>query len=89
VIARASGFGQTGPYRNRPGHDRVGVAFGGLLHLTGTPDGEPSRPGTSLADYLTGVFGAFGLMMALYHRDVFQGPTQEVDASLFESSLSG
>ena len=85
VIARASGFGQTGPYRKRPGYDRVGVAFGGLLHLTGTPDGEPTRPGTSLADYLTGVFGAFGLMMALYYRDVFQGPAQEVDASLFES----
>src|SRR3712207_1041320 len=54
VIGRASGFGQTGPYRTRPGYDRVGVAFGGLLHLTGAPDGEPPRPGTSLADYLTG-----------------------------------
>src|SRR5215218_4112858 len=85
IIARASGYGQTGPYRRRPGYDRVGVAFGGLFHITGQPDGEPIRPGTSLADYLTGTFGALGLMMALHHRDVRDGPAQEVDASLFES----
>ena len=85
VIARASGYGQTGPYRRRPGYDRVGIAFSGLWHITGTPDGEPVRPGTSLADYLTGTFGALGLMMALYHRDLRGGPAQEIDVSLFES----
>ncbi|MGH2584954.1 MAG: CaiB/BaiF CoA transferase family protein, partial [Dehalococcoidia bacterium] len=85
IIARASGYGQTGPYRKRAGYDRVGVAFGGLWHITGSPDGEPVRPGTSLADYLTGTFGALGLMMALYHRDARGGAAQEVDASLFES----
>ena len=85
IIARASGFGQTGPYRRRPGYDRIGVAFGGLWHLTGKPGDEPMRPGTSLADYFTGTFGALGLMMALYHRDVHGGPAQEIDASLFES----
>lgn len=85
IVARASGFGQTGPYRKRPGYDRVGVAFGGLWHLTGHPEGEPVRPGTSLADYLTGTFGALGLMMALYHRDARGGAAQEIDVSLFES----
>jgi crotonobetainyl-CoA:carnitine CoA-transferase CaiB-like acyl-CoA transferase len=87
LIARASGYGQTGPYQKRPGYDRVGIAFGGLWHITGTPDGEPVRPGTSLADYLTGTFGALGLVMALYHRDARGGQAQEVDASLFENSL--
>ena len=85
IIARASGFGQTGPYRRRPGYDRIGVAFGGLWHQTGEPDGAPMRTGTSIADYLTGTFGALGLMMALYHRDVHGGPAQEIDAALFES----
>lgn len=85
IIARASGFGQTGPYRKRPGYDRVGVAFGGLWHLTGEPDGPPIRPGVSIADYLTGAFGALGLVMALYHRDARGGPSQEIDVALFES----
>jgi crotonobetainyl-CoA:carnitine CoA-transferase CaiB-like acyl-CoA transferase len=85
IIARASGFGQTGPYRKRPGYDRVGVAFGGLWYQTGDPDGPPMRPGTSIADYLTGTFGALGVLMALYHRDARGGPAQEIDAALFES----
>ncbi|MGE0545320.1 MAG: CaiB/BaiF CoA transferase family protein [Dehalococcoidia bacterium] len=85
IIARASGYGQTGPYRRRPGYDRIGLAFAGLWHITGLPEREPVRPGTSLADYLTGTFGALGLMMALYHRDARGGEAQEVDASLFES----
>jgi crotonobetainyl-CoA:carnitine CoA-transferase CaiB-like acyl-CoA transferase len=85
IIARASGYGQTGPYRRRPGYDRIGLAFSGLWHITGLPDTEPVRPGTSLADYLTGTFGALGLVMALYHRDARGGEAQEIDASLFES----
>lgn len=85
IIFRASGFGQTGPYRRRPGYDRVGVAFGGLWHITGKPGDEPIRPGTSIADYLTGTFGALGLMLALYHRDARGGPAQAIDGSLFES----
>ncbi|MFN8557710.1 MAG: CoA transferase [Dehalococcoidia bacterium] len=85
IVAHASGYGQTGPYRTRPGYDRVGLAFGGLWHLTGDPDGPPMRGGVSIADYYTGLFGAFGIMMALYHRDARGGPGQEVDVSLFES----
>lgn len=85
IVARASGFGQTGPYRRRPGYDRVGYAYSGLWEITGLPDHEPIRPGTSLTDYLTGTFTALGLMIALYHRDAAGGPPQEIDASLFES----
>lgn len=85
IISRASGYGQTGPYSKRPGYDRVGLALGGLWEITGHPDGEPVRPGSSLADYLTGAFGALGVVMALYHRDARGGGAQEIDVSLFES----
>jgi crotonobetainyl-CoA:carnitine CoA-transferase CaiB-like acyl-CoA transferase len=87
VIAHASGYGQTGPYRGKAGYDRVGLAFGGLWHLTGEPDGAPMRPGTSMIDYTTGLFTALGLMMALYHRDAHGGPGQEVDAALYETAF--
>ncbi|MFN0147594.1 MAG: CaiB/BaiF CoA transferase family protein [Dehalococcoidia bacterium] len=85
IVSHASGFGQTGPMAGLPGYDRVGVAFGGLWHLTGEPEGEPMRPGIALADYATGMFGALGIMLALYHRDASGGPGQEVDTALYES----
>ena len=87
VVAHASGYGQTGPLSGQPGYDRVGVAFSGLWHLTGEPGCEPMRPGLSLADYMTGLFAAFGVMLALYHRDARGGAAQEVDAALYESML--
>jgi succinyl-CoA--D-citramalate CoA-transferase len=86
ILVRVSGYGQTGPYRMRRGYDRIGMAFGGLLHLTGEPDQAPAHPGFMLADYLTGMFNALGLMMAVYNRDVAgTGRGQVVDASLYES----
>lgn len=85
IVAHASGYGQTGPYATRPGYDRVGVAFGGLWHLTGEPGGEPMRPGLSIADYMTGAYGALGVVLALFHRDARGGAGQEVDAALYES----
>ena len=69
VLSRVSVYGQTGPYRDRPGLDRNGIAMGGLLHITGYPDRPPVRPGVIVSDYLTGVFNALSLMIALYHRD--------------------
>jgi len=62
-------YGQDGPYRDRPGLDRNGIAMGGLLHLTGYPDRPPVRPGVIISDYLTGIFNALSVMIALYHRD--------------------
>jgi crotonobetainyl-CoA:carnitine CoA-transferase CaiB-like acyl-CoA transferase len=86
VIARVSGFGQTGPYRTRPGYDRIGAAFGGLWHLTGRPDGEPVRPGLSVVDYMTGALTTVGMLMALYARDAGgHAAGQVVDVALFES----
>ncbi|HXQ62017.1 MAG TPA: CoA transferase [Acidimicrobiales bacterium] len=69
VVVRISAFGQDGPYAERPGLDRLGVAYGGLLHLTGEADRPPVRPGVTVADYLTGVFAAEAALAALYRRD--------------------
>ncbi len=85
VYVRVSGFGQTGPYRRKGGYDRVAMAVGGLLHVTGEPDGAPVHPGYMLADHLAGTFNALGAMMALYWRDAMGGQVgQVVDVSLFE-----
>ena len=85
ILTRASVYGQSGPYRDRPGLDRNGIGFGGLLYLTGYPDRPPVRPGVIISDYLTGVFNALAIMIALYHRDVHRGGGQSVDLALYES----
>jgi crotonobetainyl-CoA:carnitine CoA-transferase CaiB-like acyl-CoA transferase len=85
ILTRASVYGQSGPYKDRPGLDRNGIAFGGLLYLTGYPDQPPVRPGILVSDYVTGIFNALAIMMALYHRAVHKGPGQCVDLSLYES----
>ena len=73
VYVRISVFGQTGPYAPRPGLDRLGIAFGGLLHLTGDPDRPPVRPGVTVSDYLTGALAAFAAVASLYGRDAGGG----------------
>ena len=85
ILTRASVYGQSGPYRDRPGLDRNGIGFGGLLYITGYRERPPVRPGIIISDYLTGVFNAFAIMMALYHRDVHHGGGQWVDLALYES----
>jgi crotonobetainyl-CoA:carnitine CoA-transferase CaiB-like acyl-CoA transferase len=85
ILTRASVYGQSGPYRDRPGLDRNGIGFGGLLYITGYPDRPPVRPGVIISDYLTGVFNAFAIMMALYHRDAHHAAGQWVDLTLYES----
>ncbi|HUY21159.1 MAG TPA: CaiB/BaiF CoA-transferase family protein [Acidimicrobiales bacterium] len=92
VVVRISAFGQDGPYAARPGLDRLGVAYGGLLHLTGEADRPPVRPGVTVADYLTGVFAAEAALAALYRRDAGRrghgsGTGAVVDASLYGSVL--
>jgi len=69
VYVRISVFGQDGPYSQRPGLDRLGIAYGGLLHLTGERDRPPVRPGVTISDYLTGVFAAMAAVAGLYRRD--------------------
>jgi succinyl-CoA---D-citramalate CoA-transferase len=86
VLTRATVYGQDGPYRDRPGLDRNGIAHGGLLYLTGYPDRPPVRPGILVSDYVTGVFNALSIMIALYERDAHgSGHGQWVDLALYES----
>jgi crotonobetainyl-CoA:carnitine CoA-transferase CaiB-like acyl-CoA transferase len=86
VLLSISGFGQDGPYAGRAGYDRIALAFGGLMHITGFPDRPPVKSGVSIADYQTCLFGALSLMMALYHRDATPAGTgQHIDLALYES----
>src|SRR4051812_27195063 len=88
VTVRISTFGQDGPYSQRPGLDRLGIGYGGLLHLTGYPDRPPVRVGVTISDYLTGVFAAQAATAALYSRDVHRnGKGAVVDAALYGSVL--
>ncbi len=85
ILLRVSGYGQDGPYRDRPGFARTAHAYAGLTHLAGMPDGPPVTPGsTSLADYVSGLFGAVGILIALRARDATQHG-QIIDVSLYES----
>ena len=69
IVVRISGYGQTGPYRDRPGFGGIAEAMGGLRYLTGYPDRPPTRVGVSLGDSLAGLFGAIGALIALLHRE--------------------
>lgn len=85
VMLRVSGYGQTGPYKDRPGFARIAHAYGGLTYLAGNPGDIPVTPGsTSLGDYMTGLYGCIGIMMALRHRDA-TGQGQVIDCALYES----
>ncbi len=88
VYVRISVFGQDGPYSSRPGLDRMGIGYGGLLHLTGYADRPPVRPGVTISDYLTGVFAAEAALAALYRRDAGgTGRGAVIDAPLYGSVL--
>jgi crotonobetainyl-CoA:carnitine CoA-transferase CaiB-like acyl-CoA transferase len=88
VWVRISVFGQEGPYSKRPGLDRMGIGYGGLLHLTGYPDRPPVRPGVTVSDYLTGAFAAEAAVAALYERDVHgTGRGRVIDAPLYGAIL--
>ena len=88
VWIRISAFGQDGPKSPRPGLDRVGIGFGGLMHLTGDADRPPVRVGVTISDYLTGAFSAQAALAALYARDARgTGEGAVIDASLYGASL--
>jgi crotonobetainyl-CoA:carnitine CoA-transferase CaiB-like acyl-CoA transferase len=87
VMVRISAFGQTGPNRERPGFGRIAAAVGGLAYLSGYPDRAPVSPGTpTVPDYLAGVFGAVGALVALRHAER-TGEGQVVDLALYEPVL--
>ena len=85
IMLRISGYGQTGPYKDRPGFARIAHAVGGLSNLAGMPGETPVTPGsTSLADYMSGLYGAVGVLLALRHRDR-TGRGQYIDIGLYEA----
>jgi crotonobetainyl-CoA:carnitine CoA-transferase CaiB-like acyl-CoA transferase len=87
VMVRVSAYGQTGPYRDRPGFGRIAGAVGGLSYLSGYPDRPPVSPGTpTVPDYLAGVFAAVGALVALRHAER-TGEGQVVDVGLYEPVL--
>jgi crotonobetainyl-CoA:carnitine CoA-transferase CaiB-like acyl-CoA transferase len=89
VLARISGYGQTGPYAERAGYASVAEAMGGLRYINGFPGEAPPRAGISLGDSLAGMFAVQGILAALYHRDVLgDGRGQVVDVSLMEASFA-
>ncbi len=88
MIVRISVFGQDGPSSLRPGLDRLGIGYGGLLHLTGYPDRPPVRVGITISDYLTGTFAAHAAVAALYERDAKgTGEGSVIDAFLYGGVL--
>src|SRR6266436_1870979 len=88
ILTRISGYGQTGPYAQRPGFAAVAEAFGGLRYVTGEPDRPPVRPNLSLGDSVAGLHAALGILMALYHRDARGGSGQVIDVALYEAVLN-
>ena len=86
IMCRVSGWGQTGPYREKPGYASVAEGTGGLRYVNGYPDLPPARPNLSLGDTIAGLHAAFGVLTALYHRDVKRtNQGQVVDVALYES----
>lgn len=86
IIVRVSGYGQTGPYAERPGFGMIGEAMGGLRHIVGDPDRPASRTGIAIGDALAATYGCMGALAALQHRHR-TGQGQIVDSALYESVL--
>ena len=85
IILRISGYGQSGPYRDRPGFGVVGEAMGGLRHLTAEPGRVPVRVGVSIGDTLAALHGVIGVLLALHHRTAHGGAGQVIDVALHEA----
>lgn len=85
IMLRVSGYGQDGPYRDRPGFARIAHAVGGLAYLAGMPKGTPVTPGsTTLGDYMSGLYGCIGVLLALRQKEK-TGRGQYIDTALYES----
>ncbi|MDE0941673.1 MAG: CoA transferase [Alphaproteobacteria bacterium] len=85
IMVRVTGFGQTGPYKERPGFGTIAEVFSGFAAITGAADGPPTLPAFGLADGIAASYGTFATMFALYHRDAQGGNEgQEIDLSIYE-----
>jgi crotonobetainyl-CoA:carnitine CoA-transferase CaiB-like acyl-CoA transferase len=88
IMVRVTGWGQDGPYADRPGFGTLAEAISGWAHLNGFPENPPTLPPMGLGDSVTSVLGAFATMVALYHRDARGGEGQIVDLAIYESLFS-
>jgi len=84
IYCSITGFGQTGPYAPRPGYDGLIQAMGGIMSLTGLPDGEPQKVGVPVADVFAGLYGCIGILAALRHRDA-TGIGQQIDIGMLDT----
>ena len=87
ILASSSGFGQTGPYSKRPAYDAMIQAMSGLMSMTGHTDGVPTKVGASIADITAGMYTAYGIMIALYNKEI-NGFGQKVDVAMLDSVVS-
>lgn len=87
IYAAASGFGHTGPYSKRPAYDAIVQAMGGIMSITGQPDGPPTRVGSSIGDITAGMFAAIGILAALSYREK-TGVGQKVDVAMLDSQVA-
>jgi formyl-CoA transferase len=85
IMVRLSGYGQTGPYRDRPGFGAIAESMGGMRHVTGYPDRAPVRMGVSIGDSIAALHGVIGALMALHHRNANGGCGQYIDVALYEA----
>ncbi len=87
VYCSVSGFGQTGPNRDQPGYDLMAQGYGGIMSLTGDPDGPPTKVGVGIADVMCGMYATIGILAALRHRDR-TGEGQHIDLSLVDAQMA-
>ena len=87
VYCSITGFGQTGPYAERPGYDFLIQGMGGIMSLTGEPEGQPMKVGVGIADVMTGMYAAVGILAALHHRNQ-HGEGQHIDISLLDAQIA-
>lgn len=87
VYCSISGFGQTGPNRTQPGYDLMAQGYGGIMSLTGAPDGPPMKVGVGIADVMCGMYATIGILAALRHRDA-TGEGQHIDLALVDAQMA-
>ncbi len=87
IYCSITGFGQTGPYAERPGYDFLIQGMGGIMSLTGEPEGQPMKVGVGIADVMTGMYATVGILAALHHRAA-SGEGQHIDVSLLDSQIA-
>ena len=87
VYCSITGFGQTGPYAARPGYDFLAQGMGGIMSLTGSPDGEPQKVAVGITDLMTGMYATVGILAALRHRDQ-HGEGQHIDVALLDAQVA-